>query len=63
MNMKSLLLCFVLALCLTLPVSAGGLEESFGVDSLAEALPESAGQALDQLEPADAELDSGLSRL
>lgn len=63
MNMRTLLLCFVLALCLTLPVSAAGLEESFGVDGLAEALPEGVDEALGRLEPSDAELDSGLSRL
>ncbi|MGN1002103.1 MAG: stage III sporulation protein AE [Oscillospiraceae bacterium] len=64
MKKITLLLFLALALCLSLPAHAAeSLEDSLGVDTLTDALPESAEEALDGLTAADADFDSGLSRL
>ena len=57
-------LCFaLLALLLAVPVRAADLADGLGTGALRRALPESAAEALEGIDAADAELDTGLGRL
>ena len=63
MRIRTLLLFLLCAALLATPALAAELEESFGVDSVEEALPDSAARALDGLTAGEADMDSGLGRL